>query len=102
MAEARRGALAVRQTALALRSGAAAAAAAQDALFALPGAGRDEGAPAGGGVAGAAWESIAIREGFGLAVSSRLKWRQTQKLGAAHRWLLRAALGRGCFLRRGG
>jgi hypothetical protein len=81
MQEAAAAALVQRQTQLVLRSAAAAAAA--DGGVALLAA-----AEGGGGVAAlalpgaGAWECLKVPEGFGLEISSRLKWRQTQTHGA--------------------
>jgi hypothetical protein len=80
MRQAAETALAQSQTALALRSGVVAtAAAAADFNNADGGACRGlVGLLPGGG----AWDAVRIEEGFGLEVSSRLKWRQTQTHGA--------------------
>jgi len=71
--------LAQRQTALALRS-----AAPSGALPCL--SPQQQGGPMGAAGAAAAstapgWDAVLIPEGFGLEVSSRLKWRQTQTHG---------------------
>lgn len=99
MQEAAQKALVQRQMQLVARSSAAAAASAAAAtgrdygeasplLSAMEGlsaggggSGGAEGVAAGLWGAGGAWEAVKVAEGFGLEVSSRLKWRQTQTHG---------------------